>query len=106
MANKKKLVKAVLFLIPLAGIAYFAYDYFAPQTPTYMTVNAATRDIKSQVFASGTLAGKIEVDVGAQVSGQIKKLYVNTGDVVKKGDLLCEIDPEIQQNDLKRQKLS
>ena len=62
MANKKKLVKAVLFLIPLAGIAYFAYDYFAPQTPTYMTVNAATRDIKSRVFASGTLAGKIEVD--------------------------------------------
>lgn len=104
MANKKKLVKAVLFLIPLAGIAYFAYDYFAPQTPTYMTINAATRDIKSQVFASGTLAGKIEVDVGAQVSGQIKKLYVNTGDVVKKGDLLCEIDPEIQQNDLKTAK--
>ena len=42
------------------------------------------------------------MDVGAQVSGQIKKLYVNRGDKVKAGDLLCEIDPEIQQNDLRR----
>ena len=35
------------------------------------------------------------------MSGQIQKLYVKRGDVVKEGDLLCEIDPQIQENNLK-----
>ena len=104
MTIKKKIVKTLLIAIPVAAIGFYAYDYFAPKAPTYMTVNAVNRDIKSEVFATGTLSGKIEVDVGAQVSGQIQKLYVQTGDVVKKGDLLCEIDPEIQENTLKSAK--
>jgi membrane fusion protein, macrolide-specific efflux system len=35
------------------------------------------------------------VDVGTQVSGQVKKLHVEIGDLVKKGDLLAEIDPTV-----------
>lgn len=93
---------SVLGVIALAVIAYLSYTFFKVEPPTYMTAMPKVRDIKQQVYATGTLAGKVEVDVGAQVSGQIKKLYVKKGDKVKAGDLLCEIDPEIQQNDLKR----
>jgi macrolide-specific efflux system membrane fusion protein len=37
------------------------------------------------------------VDVGAQVSGQIRQIAVNVDDTVSKGDLLVEIDPDIQR---------
>ena len=103
MLNRKKLLKYALLgalVIVLGGYGIYRFTYVEP--PTYMTAMPSTRDIKQQVYATGTVAGKVEVDVGAQVSGQIQKLYVERGDRVKRGDLLCEIDPEIQQNDLRR----
>ncbi|MGZ8517548.1 MAG: biotin/lipoyl-binding protein, partial [Chitinophagaceae bacterium] len=42
------------------------------------------------------------VDVGAQVSGQLKKLHVTLGERVKQGQLLAEIDPALQQNSFKK----
>lgn len=99
----KRLIKWTIYgaiLLGAGAYAYHKYTYVEP--PTYMSAQPQVRDIKQQVYATGTISGKVEVDVGAQVSGQIKKLYVKRGDKVKTGDLLCEIDPEIQQNDLKR----
>ena len=103
MLNRKKLLKyALLGAVVIALVGYGIYRFTYVEPPTYMTAMPSTRDIKQQVYATGTVAGKVEVDVGAQVSGQIQKLYVERGDRVKRGDLLCEIDPEIQQNDLRR----
>ena len=48
----------------------------------------------------GEVYAKEQVDVGAQVSGQITKLYVQIGDKVKAGDLIAQIDKDKQQNDL------
>lgn len=92
----------LLGALALALIGYGIYRFTYVEPPTYMTAVPMVRDIKQQVYATGTIAGKVEVDVGAQVSGQIQKLYVERGDRVKRGDLLCEIDPEIQENDLRR----
>ena len=52
-------------------------------------------DIEENVTAQGKLEPKEYVDVGAQVTGQLQKLLVEIGDVVKKGQLLAEIDPRI-----------
>lgn len=52
-------------------------------------------NIENVVIAQGVLEPKEYVDVGAQVSGQLKKLFVNIGDEVKKGELIAEIDPDI-----------
>jgi macrolide-specific efflux system membrane fusion protein len=49
------------------------------------------------VTALGTLQPRRYVDVGAQASGQIRKLHVEVGDQVKVGQLLVEIDPSTQQ---------
>lgn len=98
-SSKIKLLGAAVAAALLAGIG--SYYAFSDDTPAYMTVQPQKRDIKNQVFATGTLAGKVEVEVGAQVSGQIQKLYVKKGDEVKTGDLLCEIDPQIQENNLR-----
>lgn len=55
-------------------------------------------DIEEVVTAQGKLEPKEYVDVGTQVSGQLKNLYVAIGDVVKKGDVLAEIDPRIYES--------
>lgn len=46
----------------------------------------------------GTLQPRRYVDVGAQVSGQVNRLYVEPGDEVERGQLLVEIDPSVQQS--------
>lgn len=49
-------------------------------------------------MASGKVKPIQSVDVGAQVSGSIVKLYVNVGDEVKKGDLIAQINRVEQKN--------
>lgn len=61
------------------------------------SVAVARGTIESSVTALGVLQPRHYVDVGAQVSGQILRLHVQPGDVVKRGQLLVEIDPSVQQ---------
>ena len=53
--------------------------------------------LEDTVTATGTLQPKEFVDVGTQVSGQLKKLLVAVGDGVKAAQLLAEIDPSVYQ---------
>lgn len=53
--------------------------------------------LESKVTALGMIQPRRYVDVGAQVSGQIQKILVQPGDVVRQGQLLVEIDPSVQQ---------
>ncbi len=61
-------------------------------------VTIARGDIEEVVTAQGKLEPKQYVDVGVQVSGQIKKIYVELGQVIKKGDMIAEIDPQVYQS--------
>ncbi|NVN92003.1 MAG: macrolide transporter subunit MacA [Desulfuromonadales bacterium] len=74
---------------------------FSKEKTTYITAVATRMDMEESVLASGTLNAFKTVDVGAQVSGQLKTLHVALGDKVSKGQLLAEIDPILQQNTLK-----
>jgi macrolide-specific efflux system membrane fusion protein len=53
--------------------------------------------IEEVVTSQGKLEAKQYVDVGTQVSGQLKAIHVDIGDIVKKGQLLAEIDPRVYQ---------
>ncbi|WP_245933157.1 efflux RND transporter periplasmic adaptor subunit [Caballeronia novacaledonica] len=57
----------------------------------------ARGDIESSVAALGTLQPHSYVDIGSQASGEIRRITVQPGDIVKKGQLLVEIDPSVQQ---------
>ena len=61
----------------------------------YTTEIVKRGDIENLVTATGTLQPRDYVDVGAQVSGQLKKLHVDVGSEVKAGDLLAEIDATV-----------
>src|SRR5262245_47437922 len=54
-------------------------------------------NIEEVVTSQGKLEAKQYVDVGTQVSGQLKAIHVDIGDNVKKGELLAEIDPRVYQ---------
>jgi len=84
----------------LAGGGYYAWQtWFAKDgsTNTILTAVVTRGNLEDTVTATGTLQPKDFVDVGTQVSGQLKKLLVDIGAVVKKGQLLAEIDPSVYQ---------
>jgi macrolide-specific efflux system membrane fusion protein len=87
-----------LLVAALLGAGLLARQLFGPGTPpAFITARPERMDLEQTVLASGTLSGSKTVDVGAQVSGQLKLLRVGLGDQVRKGQLLAEIDPVLQQ---------
>jgi HlyD family secretion protein len=64
---------------------------------TYDTVPVERGTIQASVTASGTLNAVVDVQVGSQVSGNIKALYADFNTKVTKGQLVAEIDPQIFQ---------
>ncbi|MDX9689107.1 MAG: efflux RND transporter periplasmic adaptor subunit [Alphaproteobacteria bacterium] len=100
MKLSRKWIIGITLLLVLGG-SVAAYMVFAAKEgakETTETFTVTRCDIKDTVTAQGTLEPKDYVDVGVQVSGQIKKLYVDIGDVVKQGDLLAELDPLVYQS--------
>jgi membrane fusion protein, macrolide-specific efflux system len=83
---------AIIILAIVLWKVVFAEDENAP---VYTTEAVARGDIENLVTATGILQPRDYVDVGAQVSGILKKLHVEVGDEVKVGDLLAEIDATV-----------
>jgi macrolide-specific efflux system membrane fusion protein len=97
--RRRGLVFALLVAAAGAGLWFGWQTYGASPdaAAAAATVTIQRGDIEDTVTAQGKLEPKEYVDVGAQVSGQLKKLHVEIGDVVKEGDLLAEIDPQIYE---------
>ena len=93
----------LFWLLPLCALALLLAWRPQAKAPAsdYITASAETRDLEQLIMADGTLKARKQVSVGAQVSGQIKKLHVTLGQEVKQGELLVEIDDLPQQNALK-----
>lgn len=101
--EKSKLRKVGMGLALAAVAGLVLYTVQAPaEAPKYQTAPVERTDIENTVLATGLLEGIKQVDVGAQVSGQLKSLKVKVGDKVKKGQWLAEIDPLVLQNTLRQ----
>lgn len=98
---KKKRVIIVLSILVILVLACLVFYFFnKDQKDIYITAKPINGDLSVTVIASGEVMAQDLVTVGAEVSGQIEKLYVSLGDSVKKGDLIAKIDSEKQQNEL------
>ncbi|EAJ6150058.1 efflux RND transporter periplasmic adaptor subunit [Campylobacter sp. CNRCH_2013_0855] len=95
----KKIIYLSIFLIILIIGVYFFF-FANKEEYNYLTYEVKKQDITQSIEAIGEVYAKTQVDVGAQVSGQITKLYVKLGDHVNEGDLIAQIDKDKQQNDL------
>ncbi|CAB1208514.1 MacA family efflux pump subunit [Acinetobacter bouvetii] len=100
---KIKPSKIVVAVVCILAIAVTAWFFLKPkeQQPQYITSEVSRGDIEDSVLATGVLEATKMVSVGAQVSGQVKKMYVKLGDQVKQGQLIAQIDSIRQENDLK-----
>jgi HlyD family secretion protein len=73
-----------------------------PQKTQVATEKATVRTINETVSASGKIKAHVEVKISPEVSGEVVELPVKEGDVVKKGQLLCKIRPDILQSEYDR----
>lgn len=73
-----------------------------PQLTQVATEKAAVRDINESVSASGKIKPHVEVKISPEVSGEVVELPIKEGDVVKKGQLLCKIRPDILKSGFDR----
>jgi len=102
----KKTLKFIVFTLLIVIAIYFLYGKFFKQeeAPKALTTRLEKGSIRGTVTAAGEVYARDLVDVGAQVSGQIKKLYVKVGDKVQKGDMIAQIDSVTQENEIAQQK--
>ncbi|MGY2213353.1 efflux RND transporter periplasmic adaptor subunit [Pseudomonas pergaminensis] len=91
----RRALLVIACLIPLIAVA--AWQVLPPGRDTLTTVTVTRGNIENSVTALGTLQPRRYVDVGAQASGQIRKIHVEAGDQVQEGQLLVEIDPSTQK---------
>lgn len=74
--------------------ALFGRNMFgSKESVIYETAVIERRDIASYVTAIGTVSAVTTVEVGTQVSGTIKEIYVGYNSAVKKGQMIALIDP-------------
>ena len=81
----------------LLGGFYYLHTRQSAASQPPPTVTATRDDVENVVSAVGNLQPFSTVDVGAQVTGQLKKLYVHIGDEVQKGQPVAEIDSTVAE---------
>lgn len=98
---QKNIFIKLLIVAVLIGGGWFAWSRLQKKQarPHYITEDVKKGDITDVVEASGPLAPITTTQVGALVSGEVLKIYVDYNSRVKKGDLLAEIDPTQVQAD-------
>ena len=100
----KKRFFILLGLLLAAGAAYYFFSSNSKQETTYLTESVTRGNVEKTVVASGSVESVNEVDVGAQASGKITKLYVKLGQEIKKGEMIADIDSTTQINTLNTKK--
>lgn len=90
--NKKK----TLVIVAVAAIAALAVWLLSggkkEEKITFDTAAVAPANIMNSITATGTIEPVTSVTVGTQVSGIVSKLYVDYNSVVKKGQVIAELD--------------
>ncbi len=82
-------------LLVLAGAVWWWGPWRGSDAPPPETLVVGRGDLRSEVSALGTLQPLQFVDVGTQVTGQLRSLRVVVGQAVNKGELIAEIDPTL-----------
>ena len=92
----KRLISVVVVAAVLgAGIWGYLYTQARGNAPKYRTARVERGPLTAAISATGNLNAVTTVQVGSQVSGQIKELLVDFNSTVTKGQIIARIDPQI-----------
>lgn len=94
--------KILLTTLVIAAAGFAAYRYKTPAEQQYRLQSVEKGDISQTVSANGTINPVTLVNVGTQVSGTVKKLYVDFNSSVEKGQVLLELDNSLLSAQLKQ----
>ena len=99
----KKFIITLIVLGVVAGSVGAYYKYRNPGEEVKISKLAVARgDVIESVGATGTLQAVKTVQVGSQVSGNIKALYADFNSIVKKGQIVAELDPSLLQTQIEQ----
>lgn len=101
MCFKRYRRRTIIFLIITVITTVAFWHFHQPPMTDFNTVKVVKRDLQQNVLATGQLDAVRKIDVGAQVSGQLEKLYVEIGYKVKAGQLLGVINSQQAQNSIR-----
>jgi HlyD family secretion protein len=98
--NKRSLIISLALLSVAGAGAYAAWRTWdrSADAPKYKLAKAESGPLTAAVSATGTLNPVVSVQVGSQVSGQIKEILVDFNSPVKSGQLIARLDPETYQH--------
>jgi len=90
----KKIIRISLLVIFLGLVVYTIFylykkDQKAPEM--YTTSSPFVTNIIKRTVATGSVVPRKEIDIKPKISGIIEKLYVEPGDIIKKGDLIAKV---------------
>ncbi|RCL00525.1 MAG: Efflux transporter MFP subunit [Candidatus Tokpelaia sp. JSC085] len=99
--DKKRILVLITTVVSVYLFLWVYSSFFSAKQEKYITATVKRGHLEESVLATGIVKPLRLVAVGARTTGRIISLKVVPGVQVKQGDLLAEIDPTTQQNDLK-----
>ncbi len=105
MGKKKVWIIVIVLVAVIGGLLYAASTGAfkkSGEEKEVETVVASTQTIVETVSATGKIQPEVEVKISSEVSGEIIALPIKEGQVVKKGDLLVRINPDLYTSGLNR----
>jgi HlyD family secretion protein len=99
MKRALKIFLLVLFVALVGWVFYYIYKQTKKDPIVYQTESPEVTNIIKKTVATGSVIPRKEIQIKPQESGIINELYVEPGDIVKKGDLIAKIQiiPEMIQ---------
>jgi HlyD family secretion protein len=96
LTARKKLILGI-GAVALLALAAFYYWGRSSTAPVYMTAKVERGNLRNTVTATGTLQAVTTVQVGSQASGTISALNADFNSVVKKGQVVAQLDPAVSK---------
>ncbi len=98
LKTKRKVVLITL-LLSVVFLAYFINGKYIAANPgtLYTLVKVEKRDLVKSISVNGEIVSTSEVELGADISGQITAVYVNIGQLVRGGEIIAQIENRTQK---------
>ncbi|UCD18167.1 MAG: efflux RND transporter periplasmic adaptor subunit, partial [Candidatus Zixiibacteriota bacterium] len=90
----KKILFIAFIVILVGGVLFFAINGSAKKDNGFQTVMVEKGSIIDKALAVGKIEPKKEISVKSKISGIVRKIYVDIGDIVRVGDPLIDVEPD------------